>query len=379
MRSLERVAKEKGMIKNDPIKKEASVEIDLSPTSNLTLNVLNLCAGLRKAGFDKHANDVEINFMNYKAANTLYETSKETGEDLVEFAHPEGSHKLENVDSDEATIEHIIDQQLKDMKMVDRAPTGKLATAGDILKAVKVVLGQDSEQYNNEMASAKKNVGLAHNIILEIERIINSSNDTFLNVEDSSEFLDAIENTNSDSVSKAKKEFARFMGNMAPGANWGISGVKQHTWTLIAALMPQVNSYYDKAIKNCEEAEKIKAKQLSYQFSDKSNEQVTDTNAGTGKLNVGETTVESTPLSPLLGKVDLLRNKVSDFKRSGNVSKYPRLIAWCDAEIKDLENLHTRYSEVQDNFQENMQRLQKDLDEETKSVEAFRVRYVDKA
>lgn len=145
MRSLEKVAREKGLIKEDLVKTASVKKASLVPTTNLLSNLITLSEGLREAGFDKYADELEKNSLAYKRAQTLYETSKETGDDLVESAHPKGSHKLENVDSDESVFETIIDQHLKHIEMIDKKPTGKLASSFDILRAVKTVLGEDSQ------------------------------------------------------------------------------------------------------------------------------------------------------------------------------------------------------------------------------------------
>src|SRR5271166_3224783 len=102
MRSLEKVAQEKGLIKPAELKKEASIKkkADITPTDNLMGNIFRLCAGLREQGLVKEATEIEMNYLQFKQAQTLYETSKEEGEDQVHAAHPDGSHKLENVDSD---------------------------------------------------------------------------------------------------------------------------------------------------------------------------------------------------------------------------------------------------------------------------------------
>jgi len=143
MRSLARVAKEKGWIKDEV---KLSVAEDLSISNNLTENILKLCSGLRKSGMEAFANDVEKKFINYKKSQTtMYDVSGEKGEDLVDAAHPEGSHKLENVDSKEAVIETIIDQQLAQIKMIEKKPTGKLSSNKQILKAVKNVLGEQKK------------------------------------------------------------------------------------------------------------------------------------------------------------------------------------------------------------------------------------------
>lgn len=144
MRSLEKLAREKGLVKDEPITKAASSNVHLSPSASLTEKILHLSAGLRASGFDKHATDLEERFLAYKQAQTLYETSSEKGEDLVDRAHPKGSHKLDGVDGNEAIVETIIDQHLKNMKAIEKTPTGKLGSSQEVLNVVKIVLAQSA-------------------------------------------------------------------------------------------------------------------------------------------------------------------------------------------------------------------------------------------
>lgn len=144
MRSLEKLAISKGMIKPDAVVKNASQSEfgqDLEPTKDLVQNILKLCDGLRASGFEKQADALEFKFVQFKKeANELYNTSKEVGEDLVDAAHPKGSYKLEGVAGD-ATVETIIDQKKKIQDIVNKKPTGKLANNKDIINAVKLSLG----------------------------------------------------------------------------------------------------------------------------------------------------------------------------------------------------------------------------------------------
>lgn len=145
MRSLEKIAKEKGMFKDEPLNKTASItkKANLNPSTNFMKNILNLCAGLRESGFNKYAEELETKFVSYKQAQTLYEISDEEGKDLIDAAHPDGSAKLEDVDGD-AVVETILDQHMKDLEVVNKKPTGKLANAFNIINAVKIVLAQDT-------------------------------------------------------------------------------------------------------------------------------------------------------------------------------------------------------------------------------------------
>lgn len=148
MRSLEKLAHEKGLIKNDPLKKIAdrkpiTKKANLEPTGNLTENILRLCEGLKEIGLSKYAEELESTYISYKKAENFHKTSKDKGEDLVDEAHPKGSHKLEGVDGD-ATIETIIDQQAEDIKIINKKPTGKLSSL-EIINAVKISLADDGK------------------------------------------------------------------------------------------------------------------------------------------------------------------------------------------------------------------------------------------
>lgn len=154
MRALEKVAREKGLVKPETMTKKASLvkKADLTPTNNLMENIVKLCVGLREQGLVKDAAEIETNYLRFKQAQTLYETSKETGEDLLDQAHPDGSHKLVDVDSTEAVVEDLIDKHEKTEEVAEKKPGGKLSDAKSVIKAVKKALGQDAgvPQYKPE-------------------------------------------------------------------------------------------------------------------------------------------------------------------------------------------------------------------------------------
>lgn len=150
MQAFEKLAKSKGLVKPEEAPKKAEAKVlDLNPSGNLLDNILKLASGLRSQGFHKHADDLETKYLQFKQADSLYETSKETGDDLIDQAHPKGSHKLEGVEGD-AVVETISDAKKKIEEIVNKKPTGKLAakklaTANEILNAVKLVVAQDAE------------------------------------------------------------------------------------------------------------------------------------------------------------------------------------------------------------------------------------------
>ncbi|HEY5268398.1 MAG TPA: hypothetical protein VII94_04665 [Candidatus Saccharimonadales bacterium] len=144
MRSLEKVAQEKGLIKPNVLEKIASCpkKLDMTPTSDLMENIFKLCTGLRAQGFTKAATELEVKYLNYKQAQTLYEAHAEKGEDLIEAAHPKGSHHLENVEGDEAVFEDILDKHKKIVDVVNKTPNGKLSESSAVINAVKTVLSE---------------------------------------------------------------------------------------------------------------------------------------------------------------------------------------------------------------------------------------------
>ena len=85
-RSLEKVAFQKGMIKPEAIQKTATPtkKADLTPSGNLMENIFKLCSGMREQGLQKEAAEIELNYLKYKRAQTLYEAHKERGEDLIQ-------------------------------------------------------------------------------------------------------------------------------------------------------------------------------------------------------------------------------------------------------------------------------------------------------
>lgn len=131
LRSLERLAIQKGWYKDEPVVKTASPKLDLRVTNSLTNNIMVLCAGLRAKGFEEHAEEIEERFIEYKKA------SKDELEDLVHEAHPKDA-KVNN-----ELVETIIDTHLKMLDVANKSATGKLSSASDILFAVKTVLAED--------------------------------------------------------------------------------------------------------------------------------------------------------------------------------------------------------------------------------------------
>lgn len=242
MRALEKVAKDKGLVKPETLQKKASVtKKDYTPSSDLMENILNLCAGLRTQGLVKEAAEIETNYLNYKQAQTLYEAHKEKGEDLIQAAHPKGSHKLEGVDSSEATFEDILDQHLKSVQMVNKKPTGKLseASARSIINQVKKALGQadPAAQITALMTRVR---GLAQKVtnLTESELSVSWSHPQ--------SSIDKLSETPTvDNLKKMQSLINTQKWRLKPGVAFGLS---EDTWTRVSGALNEMTTAVGTAI-----------------------------------------------------------------------------------------------------------------------------------
>ena len=109
---------------------------------SLESNLLNLCAALKDKGFDTYAESLEQRFLLLKEADVhMYRVHDEDGEDLIEFAHPDGDTNMG--DGELGDVETIVSQHNKIKKMVQKEPTGKLA---QYVEMCKLVLAQDANK-----------------------------------------------------------------------------------------------------------------------------------------------------------------------------------------------------------------------------------------
>ena len=174
---LEKIAVEKGMVapeKHKSVSEVAAKINTLKPGKDLGENVIKLCNALRAQGFSKYADDVESKFLQYKSAQ--YNVVKETGDDLIETSHPEGSPKLPDMEGD-CTIENILEKHKKIQQVMDKQPTGKLAVK-DAINVVKILLAQQSsdieEQKTNIYTKVNEAVGIVNKAIDDMVDIASS-------------------------------------------------------------------------------------------------------------------------------------------------------------------------------------------------------------
>lgn len=139
MRSLQKQAIEKGIIKPKQIVKEASKQSSIYISDNLDENLSNLISGLKKAGMEDLASEISYKFIDYKKAESkLYGLKNGSdAEDLVNEAHPKGSYDLKDVEGD-STIEYLYDQHKKMMDVVKKKINKKAQSEQQSVKDVVV-------------------------------------------------------------------------------------------------------------------------------------------------------------------------------------------------------------------------------------------------
>lgn len=143
IKDLLRNAFDNGSLKEDIVKTASAKKIDVVPTDNLSANLIKLCSALRESGYTDYASELENNFINYKRAEVhLYNVHNETGDDIIDQAHPDGSAKIKGIEGDNV-VETISDVKKKILDMVAKKPVGKLAAIKRL-----AARGATNEAYN---------------------------------------------------------------------------------------------------------------------------------------------------------------------------------------------------------------------------------------
>lgn len=362
MRSLVKVAEQKGCIKPELIQKQASVEFDLSPSASLTENVLKLCAGLRQSGMSKQADEVENNFFNYKRADGLYDISGEEGKDLVDAAHPDGSHKMENLEGD-AVIETIVDQHLKDMEVVDKKPTAKLDKASSILQAVKLALGQKLPPSLTSLISA---------ISIKLDNLVKQAEaEKMLPSPTNMAYVSTVKSNLMEatvySLNKAKNLLPAIIDRYSPSFTG--AGVSDYTWKF---LEPQFNDLF----KKIDQAIEIR-KQYDQQTFESQNEEA-PASPKSGPTTLEPVQLSASPLTPLFRQLNQLLGKLQSWQSIGSISKNPQASSWISKEIGVLKDIYARYDKDYSNEQEKglVSAMTKEISSEAADINAFQQNWI---
>ena len=128
LRSLERVAIKKGLVVPDPVVKTAAVKEAYVATDDLHEDMLTLVAGLRAKGFHREAEALEDKVNMRKMAEThLYRAFDEDGDDLLDFAHPDGDVEVAPSASGLGKVWTEQSAKKEILRVVQKQPTGKYA------------------------------------------------------------------------------------------------------------------------------------------------------------------------------------------------------------------------------------------------------------
>ena len=362
MQSFIKNAHEKGWVKSDPIKKSAA--LDLSPTHNLTENILNLCAGLRKSGLYAFAEEIEQKFIAYKRAAELYDVHQEEGKDLVDAAHPDGSYQLEGVEGD-SVIETIIDQHMQDLKMVNKKPTGKLANSHDILKAVKVALAEEPDVQKKILEKMKD-----PNTFVMLQGYIQQIADSLANIIGQAAKAGSLSrfdrwrlNGNVDAIRKVvgNPSAQNIVETVEPSAKWIAGTLKsilednQDVWGAIAPDFGKVWAL----IKNAKQARQAM-----------DNPKAVAPTPPVAPAPVAAPKTKS--FDDVVNQLKGLRNKLSSWRSIGAIAKNPAAAKWIKDEIATLDDIFTRYSGVEEDQKPNMiAHMQKEINTEKTDIDQF--------
>ena len=193
MRSFEKIAIKKGLVKPEEIKKEAAPKkASLQPTQNFEENVLKLCSALRDRGFQKQASEIEENFFTFKKAQ--YNVFKETGEDLIDWAHPTGGTQIDGLTGPNSIVETILERKKKMEEVALKQPALRLTKAeliaeriknagndnNSALNAIRIILAQENVENDKSTGLTLPIVNQVMGYFKSIDDSIDSFSSNFL-------------------------------------------------------------------------------------------------------------------------------------------------------------------------------------------------------
>ncbi len=394
MRALEKVAKEKGLVKPEPLQKKASVtkKADYTPSDDFMENILKLCAGLRARGLEKSAAEVETNFLKYKQAQTLYETSKETGEDLVQSAHPKGSHKLEGVEGEEATVEDILDQHKKIKEVVEKKPTGKLSSA-QVIREVKKALGQMAPPKETESEINGKIDAILAAMPRQFGAVVTSVNrygdsdwatiDKGTSQEMAAKVYNVLgvrpfDRTQYNTLTKAYSDFIGWASDTGAFEDsvWHSSEHNEQSkqlWNNNVApfinpfrnALAQLNSWLVKR-----DTIRTLVDQGTYK----------DPGEASKPITIAPVEIKEGPLGPVYRQINGLKRQLNTWSTYRSISSDPEAAKWIVDELKELEGIMNRMEKIPDDPEsekEAVANFQNEVNKEMASINEFKAGWVD--
>lgn len=164
-RALERHAVKRGFFDSEIVKQAADkaqeAEVPLEATGDLLQDLCKLADGLRSKGFDKQADTLERNILIYKsAASNLYDVTGETGEKLLDFAHPDGDVTVVG-EGELAKVETPQSLAKKVREVAEKQPSGKAGSktpAGLVRQAQEFAGLAPAEPAAGAVPTARQNI-----------------------------------------------------------------------------------------------------------------------------------------------------------------------------------------------------------------------------
>jgi hypothetical protein len=115
---------------------------DKKLSNNLFESLVILSESLREKGFKAESMALDEKIRNYKTAEVhLYNAFEETGEDLVNRAHPDGEVEMAPSKGGHGVVETQNTEHAKVLKVVEKVPHGKLSEAQSLVSMAASVLG----------------------------------------------------------------------------------------------------------------------------------------------------------------------------------------------------------------------------------------------
>lgn len=155
MKEFERIAISKGLAKSEVISKTASDEsVNLEPSGDLIIDILNLAEGLRSKGFVKDAESLEEKVLVYKKAEThLYNAIDEDADDMLDFAHPKKNQVKFDAKDGHGEFEDTRSQHKKIIDIVNKKVASDLS---DVLGETAEILGLKKKADLDELGKKRE-------------------------------------------------------------------------------------------------------------------------------------------------------------------------------------------------------------------------------
>jgi hypothetical protein len=361
---------------------ENAVETKTS-SSQLTANILNMCNSLRSEGFETYADALESKLVLFKIADThLYRAHNEDGEDVINFAHPDGDHTVEDATDHNGDVETQLSQHKKIVDILHKQPTGKLASTKNILSMVKVALNiknADNEAIRSTLNESLQKVTAAYELTKKTSDIGWFGKGRFENI--LTDIREKQRNISAENLFAIKKDIAYATSYIA-AANHNIGqryidGLKDAflNWEDVSPIdnsWERMGRVYLGSIKFVDE---LSVNQVLDLLNDASN-LIDEAKQQLGVQSISEVPLSS-PLASLRAQVNALIQKINKWRLNANIKADASLMTWINNESVALNTILKKYSSVAPaDTQQQSLNMQKEIAAEAADIDAFESKYI---